>query len=284
MSFIGKILVVMQLVLSICLMAFAAAVSTYQTNWKAESEKIKKLLDSKTADHDKLAQDKKAVEDKFTLDLNNEKQRADTADSKVANLNKEKDTLAGENKRLNEEAALKAQINTDLVEDSNARQAEVKLVREKYKLALEDRDKEYKQKADLEDKIFEQNTKIERLMAQNKTLLATNQQFKDVLISKGFPTEIEEYQKSKAPPPKVFGEVLEARKSKDGGDMLLSISLGENDGLSKGHVLFVYRKGDSPKFLGKARVLDIQADTAVLTLFQNSGLVEKGDHVATKLN
>ena len=284
MSFIGKILVVMQLVLSICLMAFAAAVSTYQTNWKLKTETVQKQFDAKSADYGKLALDKKAVEDKFTLDLNTEKQRADTADSKVASLNKDKETLGGENKRLNEEAALRSQLNTDLAEDSNARQAEVKLVREKLKLALEDRDKEYKQKADLEDKIFEQNTKIERLAGQNKTLLATNQQYKDVLNKHDLPLEIEEFQRAKNPPPKVFGEVLEARRSKDGGDMLLSISLGENDGLSKGHVLLVYRKGDSPKFLGYARVLDIQADTAVLTLFQNSGLVEKGDHVATKLN
>ena len=42
MSFIGKILVVMQLVLSICLMAFAAAVSTYQTNWKLKTETVQK--------------------------------------------------------------------------------------------------------------------------------------------------------------------------------------------------------------------------------------------------
>ena len=284
MSFIGKILVVMQLVLSICLMAFAAAVSTYQTNWKVKTETVQKTLDKKSDDFNKLDQESKSAADKFNLDLKAEQQKAAAEAAKVSELGKQVNLLIAENKRLSEEGALNSQIKTDLADDSNSRQAEVKLVREKLKLALEDRDKQYTAKAALEDKIFEQDTKIERLSIQNKTLLVNNQQYKDVLASKNLPTEIEEYQKSKTPPPKVFGEVLEARKAKEGGDMLLSISIGENDGLAVNNELFVYRKGANPKFLGKARILSITADTAVCTLFERAGLVEKGDHVATKIN
>lgn len=284
MSYIGKILVVMQLVLSICLMAFAAAVSSYQTNWKKKSEDIQKQLDTQRQEFAKLEQSNKLATDKFNVEMEAAKVKNGELSAKVSTLTTANDALAGQNKVLADESAKKTQIGIDLAEDSLSRQNEVQLVRTKLKLAYEDRDKEYKAKAALEDKIFEQNTKIDRLSVQNKQLLVDNKGYRDVLASKGLPMELEEFQKAKAVPPKVEGKVLEARKAKDGGSTLLTISLGENDGLIKGNELFVFRRGSSPKFLGKARVLDIKADTAVCDLFQISGLVEEGDDVATRLN
>ncbi len=284
MSYIGKILVVLQLVLSVCLMAFAAAVSTYQTNWKAKTEAVQKQLDAKNADYAKLDQESKAAADKFNADLKAEQEKAREATAKASQLGQQNTLLTAENKRLSEEAQQKSQINTDLVDDSNARQNEVKIVREKLKAALADRDEQYKAKAALEDKIFEQDTKIERLAGQNKTLLAVNQQYRDVLNSRGLPLEIEDFQKAKNPPPKVDGVVMDTKKQKNGGDLLIEISIGENDGLSMGNILFVYRGGEKPKFLGKARIMGITADAAVCELYEKSGLVEKGDNVTTKLN
>ena len=284
MSYIGKILVVMQLVLSVCLMAFAGAVSSYQTNWKAKSEAIQKQLDTKNAEYAKLDQDSKNAADKFNVDLKAEQEKAREAGARVSQLTQQVSLLNVENKRLAEEAQGIKQINTDLAEDSNARQNEVKIVRGLLKSALEDRDKEYKAKAKLEDKIFEQDTKIQRYTVQNAALMKTNQQFKDVLNSRGLPTEIEEYLKAKTPPPKVDGVVMETKKPKDGGDLLLSISIGENDGLQMGNELSVYRTGPNPKYLGRARILSVNADTAVCELYEKNGLVEKGDYVTTKLN
>ncbi len=284
MSYIGKILVVMQLVLSVCLMAFAAAVSSYQTNWKQKSEQVQKQLDQKTQDLAKVEQESKLAADKFNADLKVEQDKGRELAAKVSLLTSNVTNLTGSLKRTSEENAQKTQIGIDLADDSNARQNEVKLLREMYKKALADRDIQYTAKAALEDKIFEQNTKLDRLSTQNKQLLVDNKSYRDVLQSRGLPPELEEYQKVKAVPPKIEGKVLEARKAKEGGQMLLTISLGENDGLIKGNELFVFRKGPNPKFLGKARVLDIEADKAVCDLFQRSGLVEEGDDVATKLN
>lgn len=284
MSYIGKILVVMQLVLSVCLMAFAAAVSSYQTNWKAKSEAVQKQLDEQRASFTKLEQESKAVADKFNVDLKSEQEKARDAGVRVSQLTQQVSLLTVDNKRLSEEAQLTSQIKTDLADDSNARQAEVKIVREKLKAALTDRDLQYQAKAALEDKIFEQNTKVERLTGQNQALLVANQNYRDVLNSRGLPLEIEEYLKTKNPPPKVDGVVMGTKKQKDGRDLLLEISIGENDGLSMGNILTVFRTGDKAKYLGRARIVLITADTAVCELFEKSGLVEKGDNVTTKLN
>lgn len=283
MSYIGKILVVMQLVLSICLMAFAAAVSTYQTNWKAKSEATQKQLDTQRQEFAKLEQESKAAADKFNADLKVEQEKGRELAAKVSQLTLQVTNLTGDNTRLAAEAAQRSQINTDLADDSTSRQNEVKIVREKLKAALADRDDQYQQKAALEDKIFEQNTKIDRLTTQNTQLLVDNKNYRDVLASRDLPLEIEEYQKAKTPPPKVEGKVLEARKPKE-GSQLFEISVGENDGLSEGHVVFVYRSGDKVKYLGKATIMSVNADSAVCAMAPRSNLVEKGDHVATKLN
>lgn len=283
MSYIGKILVVMQLVLSICLMAFAAAVSTYQTNWKAKAEATQTQLTKLQGDKSQVEKEAKDALDKFNAEMKVEQEKGRELAAKVSQLTLQVTNLTGDNTRLAAEAAQRSQINTDLADDSTSRQNEVKIVREKLKAALADRDDQYQQKAALEDKIFEQNTKIDRLTTQNTQLLVDNKNYRDVLNSRGLPLEIEEYQKAKTPPPKVFGEVLETRKPKE-GSQLFEISVGENDGLSVGNEVYVYRSGEKVKYLGRARVMEIQADKAVCAMAPRSNLVEKGDHVATKLN
>lgn len=284
MSYIGKILVVMQLVLSICLMAFAAAVSSFQTNWKAKTEAAEKQLKDQRDNFAKLEQESKIAADKFNVDLKAEQDKRVQAEAKVTQQNILLTNVTSDRDRLAAEAAQKTQINTDLVDDSTARQNEVKIVREKLKLALEDRDVQYKAKAALEDKIFELNTKIDRLTTQNTQLLVDNKNYRDVLNARGLPLEIEEYQKAKTPPPKVEGEVVDVRKPKE-GSQLFEISVGENDGLSVGNVVLVYRSGEKGvKYLGKATIMIVNADSAVCAMAPRSNLVEKGDHVATKLN
>jgi len=284
MSYIGKILVVLQLVLSICLMAFAGAVSTTQTNWKKKTEDTQKQLDDLQKRFAELDQTSKAAGDKFNVDLKAEQEKAREANARLSQSIQQVTLLTAENKRMSDEAAQTKQINTDLVDDSNARQNEVKIVRTLLKSALADRDKEFQAKAALEDKIFEQVTDIERLSAQNKELMVANQQYRDVLIKNQLPFEIEDYLKMKNPPPKVEGVVLETKKPKDGGNLLFSVSIGENDGLSQGNEMLVYRTGTNPKFLGRARILEVHPDSAVCELYGKNGssLIEKGDYVTTK--
>ena len=54
MSFVGKVLVVVQVVLSICFMGFAGAVFTAQNNWRNESLKYKDNVASLQKSMDEL--------------------------------------------------------------------------------------------------------------------------------------------------------------------------------------------------------------------------------------
>jgi chromosome segregation ATPase len=258
-------------------------VASIQNNWKIKSESVQKNLDSANADKSRIEQEAKGAADKHNMDVKGLEEKVAELNAKIAQQTIQINNLEGERKRANEELAQKTQIGSDLADDSVARQSEVALVREKLKKALADRDVQYDRNSSLEDKNFELVTKVDRLTVQNKQLLVDNKNYRDVLRSKALPEEIEEYQKAKAQPPKVFGEVLEARKPKE-GSQIFEISVGENDGLIRGNRVYVYRSGDKTKYLGQAEIVTIKADTAVCQMLPRGNLVEKGDHVATKLN
>jgi hypothetical protein len=282
MSFIGKILVVMQLVMSICLMAFAAAVSTYQTNWKVKADGLEKQLTEQRANFAKLEQDSKLAADNHNKDLKAQTDLAEQAKVKSEQLQREVVTLAQVNDELKKESAQKQQLQKDLAVDVLNRHEEVKELRGQLKQAREDRDKEYKAKEFLETTIYDLKTDISRLNAMTKEQLRLNEQYRRVLISKGFPTEIPDIVAVTAPAPKgLQGKVRDVMKNPDGGDVLIQTSIGENDGLSKGHILKVYRGSN---FLGRALVITVGADHAVCRMLGTTrGKIEKGDDVATQL-
>ena len=90
------------------------------------------------------------------------------------------------------------------------------------------------------------------------------------------------------PPPVVEGVVMDARKSARQGTEFVEISLGSDDGLAKGHSLFVYRGangGDRGKYLGKIEIVYVTPDKAVGTVVERAknGVIQKGDNVTSKL-
>jgi len=282
MSFIGKILVVMQLVLSICLMAFAAAVSTYQTNWKAKSETLEKQLTEQRNNLAKVEQEKKVAEDNYNKELKTQTDLAQQQTVAAEQLRREVGTLSQTNDELKKESAQKQQLQKDLAVDNVVRHDEIKELRAQLKQSNDDRDKEYKAKELLETTIFDLKTDLARVTAMSKEQLKLTDQYRRVLIRASLSPEIEDHQKTLAPPPKeLAGKVEATMKSSERGQVLIQITIGENDGLAKGHMLTVYRKG---KYLGKARVMEVRTDTAVCQMIGIvQGQIEKGDDVATQL-
>lgn len=285
MSFIGKILVVMQLVLSICLMAFAAAVSTYQTNWKTKSEGLEKQLSDQRASLAKLEQESKVAADNHNKALKAQVDLAQQATVSAEQLRREVSTLSQTNDELKKESAQKQQLQKDLAVDNVFRNDEVKELRAQIKQSNEDRDKEYKAKELLETTIFDLKTDLARLSAQVKDQLKLNEQYRRVLMAKKLSPEIEDHLKLRAPAPKeLAGKIEGVKRNKDGGDINIQVTIGENDGLAQGHMLSVFRSGSTPKYLGKALVIQVTADTAVCRIIGiPQGQIEKGDDVATQL-
>ncbi|HVW01802.1 MAG TPA: hypothetical protein VHB77_15730 [Planctomycetaceae bacterium] len=285
MSFVGKVLSVVQLVFSICLMMFAGAVASVQTNWKKQAETYKASLDKKNGEYSTLEQNFKKYQDDMQVALNKETANAQTLQANNANLTAQVDSLTQQLDSFKATATQKGEIASISAEDDLERRREALALRELYKVAIEKKDELMREKSKLEDEKFEQNVQIERQQAEYIAQLKENKRLTDLLIAKGVNPNERIYDAVATPPAEtVTGKVLAVTKSKEGTEYI-EISVGSDDGLVKGHQLYVYHTGDKPKYLGKIQLVFTQPDKAVGIVLDKTknGIIEKGDRVSTKL-
>jgi hypothetical protein len=65
---------------------------------------------------------------------------------------------------------------------------------------------------------------------------------------------------------------------------LVTISIGSDAGLQKGHTLEVYRMGKNPRYLGRIKIVDVSANQAVgKAVGRMTAPVQSGDHVASRV-
>lgn len=307
MTFVGKLLVIVQVVLSICFMAFAGAVFTVQTNWRTEHARIqedysdldRRLNETQTNFDAFKSQAAKLVlgAEAQVNDLENRMMQPaavgldellQTERAKVNNLQMElntarKDLADAQTERDN--ALAEASIAKD---EANSRRIEAEQQRDrnaKLHASLDDALKNLRQ---LEDEAFNNERIIKELnerygkrsleLAEANEVIRRNE-YKRGVLSERTPT----------PPPQVSGWVKETKKTLNGSLQLIQISIGQDDGLEVGHELFVYRPADKnqgrPKYLGKIKLVRVAGDEAVGQLIETTknGAIESEDHVTTQL-
>ena len=142
----------------------------------------------------------------------------------------------------------------------------------------------------LEDTIQSLRTDLTAAQARGKELARQVGLYQRKLESLNIATDPNELLASVSVPPKVNGEVLATLPGKgQGKNELVEISLGKDDGLLKGHEMFIYRSGlkdgGKPKYLGKLRIISTQPDVSIGVVLEETrgGIIQKGDNVTTKL-
>lgn len=283
MHFVGKILVVLLLILSVMFMAFAGVVYNAQMNWRIEANKekenVKKAqaeLANTRADYDRF---KNEMDQK--VKLANDKAAAVDADNRgllatVAKLQADNGALAVARKTSAEQAVIAE-------EEALARREESQNLRKiNHDQALK-LDANFEEKTKLEDQAHSQMIDLAAFKAKNKELLVKISHYIQALESAGISSDVAELAAKSAPPPRIEGIIEEVNASKrQGASELVEISLGSDDGLKKGHEMTVSR---GPKFLCKIRIVDTHPDKAVGEVIEGTrnGVVKKGDNVSTKL-
>ncbi len=285
MTFVGKLLVVIQLVLSICFMAFAGAVYTHQTSWKVKFEKTsaelekektgfkseKDAFESRITDLTDRAKKAEERAKKAEGDLIVVTQQRDSATEKVAtlerDLNTQKNLAEASQSEANirrDESRLLTQINDTLNKELNAKNAVVRAQ---------------------EDELFNVKVENKSITEKYEAMLRNLAVFTKVLASNGFSTDPKSYGKVDAPTAQVFGRVVEVESKAKGGRELIQISIGSDDDVREGAVLDVYRVGERAKFLAKIKIELVKPDAAVGSVINGTknGVIEKGDYVTTKL-
>lgn len=289
MSFLGKILVVVQVVLTILFMAFAGAVSATHTSWK---EANKKLNDQLTAAQQNIREEQaRAKEEKTSLEsqLAAAKTEAALKDAEGRELKARLDTLTAEYDQAKTAAAVKTQLASIAADDNAARQDESSILREVLKKRGEAYDAQvaaYKKLAD-EQSALAKN--FEKVSANYETALKDKATLEQILAANKLSSDPKNYESLRTPPPLVQGKVIEAPKNRSGRSEFVAISLGSDDGVSKGDQMTLYRSGldnkSEPKFLGKIQIVQVHPDNAVGLVVDKAknSMIQEGDDVTTGL-
>lgn len=288
MSYVGKILVVVQVVLSLLFMAFAGAVFSMHQNWQSKYNAEKESTARLQSNVQEVQQQLELARQEHATQFSEEKARANR-------LQAENLTLDAEVKRLTVEVEKKEaqrEEQTGLAEskglEAKFRQQEAEkqqIENDKLRAAL---DVESATVRDLQDQVFTQEVTLEELRARFNANLEKLAYLERVVAANNLETDPDIVAKMKLPPPPVEGLVIEVSKNRANRVEFVQLSIGSDDGLLLNHELDVIRlnpEESSSDWLGRVRVVDVQPDTAVarVVLPAKNGIIQKADTVTSKL-
>lgn len=289
MSFVGKILVVIQLVLSVLFMAFAGAVYSAHQNWRKTALKNAENEKRAVAATNDLQKKFDDFKDEKTKEVNASLERAVKAEAELGGVKQTADQLATEKKNLTVALAT-AQQNEKVADDeAKARRDEALVQREINTKLLASRDTLFKEKTRLEDELQGSQTTVELAQGKVKDLLTHVAMYRRMLEANNISTEPSELAMNISLPPRVEGKILEVRTPHERGKTeLVEISVGSDDGLAVGHEFYVYRSGletgEKGKYLSKIKVVYTTPDRSVAEVLDHrNGIIRRGDNVKTKL-
>lgn len=286
MTFVGKLLVIVQLVLSICFMMLAGAVFTRHMTWKDEARELQASVESRDADYRKLQTEKDDVIKALQADLARAENEATDSKAelrqKVDEIENQKILIDTQKIELNTQQAL-ASIAGDEAKIRREEALSARRINEQLNTALNDQNQRVRQ---LEDELFNREVDANSLTEKYESLLKGMATLRKVLVANQLEPDPNKYARKLAPPPLVMGKVLDTKQSGRGTSrQLIEVSIGSDDGVTEGNVLYVYRVGEQNKYLGQIRLELVTPDRAVGVVVERAknGVIEKEDYVTTKL-
>jgi hypothetical protein len=281
MTVLGKILAILNLVLSVAVAAFIIMTYVARTNWNAAYEAQKTRATAAQASADAY----RAEVEKLQGELNNARTEVASAKAQVAeakanaaaaakihqdNLAKEKVTTRGlmdENKALKDGTA-KLQEEVNQIRGQLAQREE--RIAKMQKEVQDSRDSEVEALIALKA----EQARNERLLSENERLVSENQrlqQSRGTVLASG-------NGESRRNPPREDVEGLVKSTDPSG---YLTLSIGSDAGLSRGNTLEVYRLKPDPKYLGTIQILSVRPDQAVAKpITKPNGVIQVGDRVS----
>ncbi|MFT4558921.1 MAG: hypothetical protein ACKVII_11585 [Planctomycetales bacterium] len=286
MTFVGKLLVIIQLVLSICFMVLAGAVFTRHMTWMQSAKDLQVTVDNGMADYRRLEAEKndevKALKGGLAQVEN------DAADAKAElrlaqnEIENQKILIDTQKTELNTQQAL-ASISGDEAKIRREEALSGRRINEQLNAALNDQNQRVRQ---LEDELFNKEVGGKALEEKYNAMLKSLATLRKVLVANQLDADPNKYARKLAPPPLVMGKVLDTKKSGRGTSrQLVEVSIGSDDGLTEGNTLYVFRVGEQNKYLGEIRLTHVTPDRSagVVVDRAKNGVIEREDYVTTKL-
>lgn len=290
MHFVGKILVVVQLVLSIVFLAFAGVVYSAHMNWRAESDKQTARAVKAEKDLGDTRAEMERQKNEFTGKVNVSNQLATQTQAENQTLRVDVARLTKDNNELQVARRTAVDQSMHAGQESQARVEEANNVRRINEGLTTKRDIEAGMRIKLEDELRSTQLELELAQLKNRQLLAEKSVLQQALEAAGIVADPKQLANRNAPPPAVKGRVVEVKPGRKAGDSeLVTVELGSDDGLKKGDEMTVYRpgleNGSRPKYLARIVIVHVAADQSVARVVEDSrnGVIKVGDNATTKL-
>jgi hypothetical protein len=290
MSFVGKVLIVIQLCLTLTFMSFAGAVFTYHMNWRQKALAAEKNLDQSKKDLSNLSSEKESLQNRLELSFKTEKDRADGLQAKLTAATTEISTLRKDYERLTNDFQTQLALSTISGQEASFRKDEALTQRRMNNQLHEKLDERNADIMKKDEEIFNKDIEINTLLKKYDTMLTESSFLKTVVRRNNLETDPKKYSAQDNPPENVVGLVEAVQLNSNGTVEFVQVSLGSDDGLLKGHRLFIYRSGltkDEPaKYLGEIKLEYLEPRSAVGRVIETmkNGIIEKGDNATSKLS
>lgn len=299
MNLFGKILIMLNLLMSLVFMGFAVAVYSTHKNWKdvitltkddltkPENAGKKLGLEPQLADlraeRDRLEANFLALQKEVKQELAMRNARLQVLETERENLVKQVEAKAKEIEAVTQDKNVTSAAIAALTTEAGKKSAEIEVLSGEI-------DKKRGEVAELYDKLIaalddfaKSQAELDKANRQATALVASNTEMKKALQRLGYESPAIAARIA-APPPTLQGYIRAANT-----DGLVEVSLGSDDGLMRGHTMEVFRPGESAassKYLGRIEILSTKADVSVGKVIPQyrRGNIEKDDRVATRLN
>ncbi len=287
MTIPGKILVFANLVLACVTAWFIAMTFTKDVNWKEATDQYKRQYDVVVADahslHDNDLQRIKAKD----AEKDQLQKQIDAAQMEKTNLTSQITSLKATQTQLQDQ---KEQMQANL----SSMQAQVARVQQQLAQMQQAVDKKsgelialQKQMQDVRDEAvskeiaYSQERKLNsKLRAENEQITQENARLKQNGPAGNASSRVETF--AAKPPPEDVDGVITDVETHEG---LVTLSIGSDNGLSRGQTMEVYRLSPKPEYVGMIRILQTHPHEAVAKaiLPLRAGPIRKGDQVAARL-
>jgi hypothetical protein len=288
MTVLGKVLAIVNLLLSVGVAALIVGNYVARTNWHNAYVEAEKQI--KAAQDNARVYDVKRKESEEQL-----KTETGKLNDQIGELNKKLAStvadLDAEKKKLASEATKSTQLQADnggMSAELDRRQKEIDL----HKELLARRDSQIK---DMEKKVEDQRAAmVEAQIAarseqdRNNNLIVENERLNKEIqrqAAGGGGALASRDQAGQQDKQVIANPDIEGLIEKiDGPSGLVTLSIGSDAGLNKGNVLEVFRLKPEPKYVGSLQVVAVRPDHAVgKPLGRTLGQVRIGDHVASNV-
>ena len=282
MTTLGRILVIVNLVLSMLAAFFMVAIHAQSTNWHNNFVQAQKQLTVAVANADTY----KAEIDRVR---NEESTKVVNADKKLKETEKERDTLRAEADSYKQRYDKAVSQSKDI--DGSREGVSAELARRKaendlliaQKAATDRKLLELeKDKRELRDRAVASGNEAKAQQDRNEQLLAQLEQMSRDLQRAQTVSRGGKPSPSDNPPPEDVEGVVTQVDAQTG---YITISIGSDAGLSRGNTLEVYRLKEG-RYLGTIRILEVRSSEAVakpVVFTPGRTAIRVGDHVSSKI-